>query len=128
MGGPDGRDTSSGSAEPVSIDLSADQVAQVVRAASDGGRLSVLLSGLDDVRETLVARSAELENRSLSRSLLVGFVVLTSMPADGGYVGVVELARRTGSSPSTTHRYLSTLMTVGLVERDPRTREYRLAL
>jgi DNA-binding IclR family transcriptional regulator len=30
-------------------------------------------------------------------------------------------------NPTTTHRYLSTLVAVGLVERDPGTRRYRLA-
>jgi DNA-binding IclR family transcriptional regulator len=28
-------------------------------------------------------------------------------------------------SPSTTHRYVKTLKTVGLMEQDPTTREYR---
>jgi hypothetical protein len=117
-----------GLAEPViSIELSADQVDEVVRKASDGGALSTVLVGLDRVRAALVAGPEELENPSLSRSVLVGFMVLAAMPADGGYVGVQELARRTGRSVSTTHRYLSTLTVVGVVERDPRTREYRLA-
>jgi DNA-binding IclR family transcriptional regulator len=30
-------------------------------------------------------------------------------------------------NPSTTHRYLATLVAVGLLEQDPHTREYRLA-
>jgi DNA-binding IclR family transcriptional regulator len=30
-------------------------------------------------------------------------------------------------SPSTTHRYLSTLLAVGLLEQDPRTRRYQVA-
>ncbi len=122
------RDVASGSADPVSIDLSPDQVDDVVRKASDGGTLSTVLLGLEHVRGALATQPEELENPRLSRSLLLGFVVLASMPADGSYVGVVELAQRSGRSASTTHRYLSTLMSVGLVERDARTREYRLAI
>jgi DNA-binding IclR family transcriptional regulator len=30
-------------------------------------------------------------------------------------------------SPSTTHRYISTLLAVGLLEQDPRSRRYQLA-
>jgi DNA-binding IclR family transcriptional regulator len=29
-------------------------------------------------------------------------------------------------SPSTTHRYMTTLLAVGLLEQEPRTRRYRL--
>jgi hypothetical protein len=126
MAATPGRRVSAGS---VCVDLSADQVARVVRAASDGGNLLTLLRGLDDVREALAARRpAELEDPRLSRSLLHGFVLLACMPADGSYVGVIELAKRSGGSPSSTHRYLATLIMVGAVERDPLTREYRLAL
>jgi DNA-binding IclR family transcriptional regulator len=39
----------------------------------------------------------------------------------------VEIAGELGMSPSTAHRYLQTLLELGLVERSPRTRRYRLA-
>ncbi len=38
------------------------------------------------------------------------------------------MASQLGMSPSTTHRYVSTLVEFGLLERSPRTRKYRLAL
>jgi len=53
--------------------------------------------------------------------------MLASFPGDGSYVSIAKLARLLGMSPSTTHRYVSTLLAVGLLERDPRTRKYRLA-
>ena len=69
----------------------------------------------------------ELEDRRLSRLLLRGLLMLASMPDDDSDVGVAELARLTGMNGSTTHRYLSTFLAVGLVEQNPTTRRYRLA-
>jgi hypothetical protein len=62
----------------------------------------------------------------LSRSLLRGLSLLTCFAADGSARGIVEIARDLDLSPSTTHRYASTLVELGLLERDPRTRKYRL--
>jgi hypothetical protein len=115
------------SREPVCIELSRAQVDQVVRTAADGGSMSVLLVGLGDVRAVLAAAPTLLENSRLSRSLLAGLLLLASFPTDGSYLRVTEAGQMLGMSPSTTHRYLATLLSVGLVEQDPRTRRYRLA-
>jgi Fic family protein len=112
--------------EKVSIELSAAQVDRVVRSAADGGNISVLLSGLRDVREVLAREPRQLEDSRLSRSLLAGLLMLASFPADGSYLGNAEIARMLDMNPSTTHRYVSTLVAVGLLERDPATRRYRL--
>jgi hypothetical protein len=112
---------------PVRIELSATQIDQVVRSAADGGSITVLLAGLGDVRSVLETAPKLLENSRLSRSLLAGLLMLASFPADGSYLRVAEAAKMLGMSPSTTHRYLATLLAVGLVEQDPRTRRYRLA-
>jgi DNA-binding transcriptional ArsR family regulator len=113
--------------ERVCVELSVAQVDQVVRAASDGGNMSMLFSGLADVRAMLAARPDELENARLSRSLLAGLLMLVSFPSDGSFLSIAKLARTLDMSPSTTHRYVTTLLAVGLLERDPRTRQYRLA-
>ena len=68
-----------------------------------------------------------MEDRRLSRSLLSGLLVLSCFPADGGYLGIAELARMLDMNTSTTHRYVTTLLAVGLLERDSATRRYRLA-
>ena len=112
--------------EKVSIELSAAQVDRVVRSAAEGGNISVLLSGLRDVREVLAREPRQLEDSRLSRSLLAGLLMLASFPADGSYLGNAEIARMLDMNPSTTHRYVSTLVAVGLLERDPATRRYRL--
>jgi IclR helix-turn-helix domain len=117
----------------VTIELSKAQVDQVVRAAGHGGTMSVLLSAVRDPEWTLSLDSeewsypAQMEDRRLSRSLLSGLLVLSCFPHDGAYLGIAELARMLDMNTSTTHRYVTTLMAVGLLERDPSTRRYRLA-
>lgn len=115
-----------GPGEKIVIELSSAQVDRVVRGAADGGNISVLLSGLKDVREVLAREPRQLEDSRLSRSLLAGLLMLASFPGDGSYLGNAEIARMLDMNPSTTHRYVSTLVAVGLLERDPSTRRYRL--
>jgi hypothetical protein len=112
----------------VVIDLSSAQVDAVVRAAAGGGSAVVLLAGLGDVRGALAEGLALLDDPRLSRSLLSGLLMLASFPADGSYVGNAQIARMLGMNPSTSHRYLSTLVAVGLLERDPDSRRCRRAV
>ena len=96
--------------------------------------MSLLLSALKDAEWTLATDSPvfsyaeQMDDRRLSRSLLAGLLVLSCFPADGGSLGIAELSRILDMNTSTTHRYVTTLLTVGLLERDPTTRRYRLAL
>jgi hypothetical protein len=62
----------------------------------------------------------------LSRSLQRGLSLLTCFGPDGSARGIVEIAHDAGMSPSTAHRYASTLVELGLLERDPKSRKYRL--
>jgi hypothetical protein len=112
--------------DKVVIELSQSQVDRVIRSAAEGGSMSVLLSGLRDVREVLAREPRQMEDSRLSRSLLAGLLMLASFPTDGSYLGNAEIARMLDMNPSTTHRYVSTLVAVGLLERDPSTRRYRL--
>ncbi|HEY2719470.1 MAG TPA: helix-turn-helix domain-containing protein [Solirubrobacteraceae bacterium] len=111
------------------LELSRSQVAKILRAASASGAPSTLLTGLEsaaaaDVDELLSL--AEADERRLSRSLLSGLLVLACFPLDGSLLGVAQLARRLKMSPSATHRYVTTLVAAGLLERDGETRRYRL--
>jgi hypothetical protein len=134
--------------QSISITLSPAQVDMVVRAASNSRAPSVstvignaLRTTLSAEQETSPRRRAkvrdgpepggylQVEDDSdprLSRSLLRGLSILTCFGPDGGSRGIVELARHLGMSPSTTHRYASTLVELGLLERCPKTRKYRL--
>jgi DNA-binding MarR family transcriptional regulator len=104
--------------------------AQVERVARDAGReegLPGLLRGLD-ADGSLAARYRELaDSPRLSRSLMLGLLVLAAFPREGGTLTVTDVASKLGMSPSTTHRYISTLLALGLLEQDPRSRRYQLA-
>jgi IclR helix-turn-helix domain len=110
----------------VVLELSKVQIDHVIRAASGAGHVSFLLSSLDDVKDALGAGRGELEDPRLSRSLMLGLLVLACFPLDGTYLGNTEIAAMLDLHLSTVHRYISTLTAVGLLEREPVTRRYRL--
>lgn len=133
----------------ISITLSPTQVDAVVRAAARGRTpsISALIAGSvgdppADRGEAHAASSAsddpagerfahgympiDTTDRRLSRSLMRGLSLLTGFSSDGDERGIVELAGDLGMSPSTAHRYALTLVELGLLERCPRTRKYRL--
>ncbi len=114
-------------AGPVGIELTPPQIDRIVRQASGAGNMSVLLSGLQGARGTIQDNRELLDDPRMSRSLLQGLVVLSGVPADGSEIGVVDLAHKIGLGASTTYRYVATLLSVRLIERDPSTRRYRLA-
>jgi hypothetical protein len=105
--------------QSISITLSPAQIDDIVRAAtrSRAPSVSKLLGGFMPV-ETVDPR--------MSRSLQRGLSILACFDADGDARGILELARDLEMSPSTTHRYASTLVEMGLLERCPKTRKYRL--
>jgi DNA-binding MarR family transcriptional regulator len=115
----------------VSITLSPAQVDAVVRAAARGRtpRISTLIADSLHVRADEAAAAgvpSELRDRRLSRSLLRGLSLLRCFRSSGAPRGIVELARELEMSPSTAHRYAVTLVELGLLERCPNTRKYRL--
>lgn len=105
--------------QPISITLSPAQVDEIVRAASASRSPSVsaLVGGY---------MPSDVSDPRLSRSLLRGLSILTCFGPDGEARGIVELAGDLGMSPSTAHRYAYTLVELGLLERCPKTRKYRL--
>jgi Fic family protein len=113
--------------QALSIELSQEQVDRVLREAAGAGSMSLLLLGRSDMRDAFAGAARRAEDRRLSRSLLCGLMLLAALPADGSYVRNADIARTLDMPLSTAHRYLSTLAAVGLIERDPDTRRYRLA-
>jgi DNA-binding MarR family transcriptional regulator len=108
------------------VELSSVQVRHVVQAAARGRGVSRDLLWVVGMREVFAASPEILEDGRLSSSLLTGLLLLASCPPDGSYTSIVELSRSTGMAQSTVYRYVYTLAAVGLLERDTRTRKYRL--
>jgi hypothetical protein len=111
----------------ITIELTRAQVDQIVRRSSDGSAVSNILGGLAKA-ELTSSYPALAASPRLSRSLLLGLLVLAVFPTDGEALAVSDVAARLSMSPSTTHRYMSTLLAVGLLEQDPRSRRYRVPL
>jgi hypothetical protein len=120
----------------IAITLSPDQVDDVLRAAS-GDRASSLATLISSTLATSTngapgtdsgdpPRSFDDCDRRLSRSLLRGLAILSCFTVERPDRGILELARELGLSASTTHRYVLTLLEMGLLERCPRSRRYRL--
>jgi IclR helix-turn-helix domain len=103
----------------ISITLSPAQIDAVVRAAtgSRAGGMSTVIGGFPPIDD---------DDPRLSRSLLRGLSLLNCFGPDGAERGIIEIAKDLDMSPSTTHRYASTLVELGLLERCPKTRKYRL--
>jgi DNA-binding transcriptional ArsR family regulator len=113
------------------LELTRSQIDEVLRQTGESGVMSLLL--LRGRFDSTLGRelegstgSAWVADAGLSRSLLLGLWVLSLLPAPGSWKGVSDIARSTGLSKSSTHRYLNTLLEVGLAERSPESRKYRL--
>jgi hypothetical protein len=130
--------------ERVLVQLLPDQIDQIIESASGArpqdtassgnGAHAANGNGVIDASEPLDP-GAEMRwifrplmaDKGLSQSLLIGLQVLTCFPLDGTHRGVAEVARQLGMNNSTIHRYMTTLLEVGLLERDPQSRWYRIA-
>jgi IclR helix-turn-helix domain len=140
---PAGAPANAPSAYPpaVSITLSPAQVDEILRTASrsrDPSIATVIADALAAPTDTKNGKATKTRSPlsdhmpiedvdpRMSRSLLRGLSLLTCFGPNGDSRGVVEIAQELGMSPSTTHRYTLTLVELGLLERCPRTRKYRL--
>jgi hypothetical protein len=112
----------------VSIELSAEQVGMVLHA-SVPSRSRGWAGGAKRTAQLRVAGNSPGNSASgseLSRSLHRGLQVWAAFPANGAVRAVAEIARELEMSKTTAHRYVSALVEVGLLERDPVTRQYRI--
>jgi hypothetical protein len=128
--------------QDIAIALSPAQIEQVIRSAGlarNGTMSSLLIAALDNThsehngdrsRSSLheaaqLALSDALNDPQLSQSLLRGLAILSCFGPERPWRAIIDLANELGMSPSTTHRYVKTLRTIGLLEQNPTTREYR---
>lgn len=109
-------------APSITIELTPSQIDRI--SARLGG--NTLRPGLPASVDLGALDTVDLTDGRLSRSLLLGLKVLAVLARDGGWVALSALAARLDMSKTTAHRYVNTLVEVGLVEQDPGTRRYRL--
>jgi DNA-binding MarR family transcriptional regulator len=111
----------------VSIVLSDEQIEQVVESHERNRANKRAFGRLTEPAPTSAIELSLLDDASLSRSLLSGLLVLAVFPEDATYIGNSDVAQALNMSLTTSHRYISTLLAAGLLERDPQTRKYRRA-
>jgi hypothetical protein len=112
--------------DSISITLNRSQVSHVLRQARGATGVAAALSGLTDNKKLGRAYDSIDDAPELSRSLLIGLLVLRCFPEDGSSVGIKEVADIVGTKSSNAYRYIATLVAAGLLERDPNTRRYHL--
>jgi IclR helix-turn-helix domain len=110
--------------DDITITLSKTQIKQVMRGTSDEDDLATLLGGIGALQ--LASYREQMDDDRYSRSLLRGLMVLASFPRDGSARQITDVAKQLGLGASTTHRYAITLVELGLLERDPVSRHYKL--
>jgi IclR family pca regulon transcriptional regulator len=70
----------------------------------------------------------QLNEPRYSQSLETGLLVMKGFSSEHPVQGIAEVADRLEASRSTVHRYMTTLVALGMLEQHPRTRRYRVAL
>ena len=111
------------------LELTSQQVSQVLEQARQGSMgLKALLWQLGNRHAFSAAAEAALANARLSHSTIRALLVLAAFPEDGSELSLASVAQTLDYSPSTTHRYVTTWLSVGFLEQDARSRRYRRAV
>jgi IclR family pca regulon transcriptional regulator len=71
---------------------------------------------------------ARLTEPRFSQSLETGLLVMKGFSNELPLQGIAEVADRMEASRSTVHRYMTTLVALGMLEQDPLSRRYRVSL
>lgn len=83
----------------------------------------------EDVSPKMGARSgARLTEPRFSQSLETGLLVMKGFSSTQPLQGIADVADRMEASRSTVHRYMTTLVALGMLEQDPLSRRYRVSL
>jgi IclR helix-turn-helix domain len=106
------------------------QVDAVLRAVGEQESSAGAGADMESVeRDELEVRLMALRSdKQLSNGLLAGLHVFYCFPADRTARGPAEVGRQVGLSTSSAFRYIRTLTCLGLLEHDPVSRLYRLAV
>ena len=119
------RATTNPSSPQISVELTPRQVNQIISRGVERGNIAAIRYGMTDILEMLSHRPDLLDSSRVSRSLVIGLLLIAALPSDGTYAKTTDLAQVLNLTPSTASRYLTTLVEVGLAEQHPGTRRYR---
>jgi IclR helix-turn-helix domain len=116
--------------ESVSINLAQEQIDEIARQMIRQGSMPWWTDGFEQRDDTIaqVASGPLLEDRRLSRSVLIGLLILACFIPAGTERRLTDVAHMLNLPASSIHRYVRTLVAVGLLEQALITREYRLAV
>jgi hypothetical protein len=138
VGRPGGRGEREGPRSPpsvaklqgIAVTLSGAQVTHVLREATGvSGSRRVLLEHVDDLGQSVAAALAdtELNEQRVSYSALRVLSIFSMFAPAGNVRSIKEVAEQQGISPGTAHRYVRTLLEVGLLEQVTHSRKYRIS-
>lgn len=95
------------------------QVAVAVREASRDRGLAGAVAALGEFRDVQTAMLQLLDDTTYSHSACRAILTFAAFPADGSERNFLDIARDLEWSRSTTHRYLRTLVALGLLQQSP---------
>ncbi len=113
----------------VSISLAQGQIDEISRQMIRRGTIPGWLDGFEHQDDAIaqLANGPLMEDRRLSRSVLIGLLILACFAPPGTERRLIDVAHMLNLPASSIHRYVRTLVAVGLLEQAPGTREYRLS-
>jgi DNA-binding MarR family transcriptional regulator len=109
----------------VAIELTDRQLASVLDQTKADHSVAAMLSGFDLKLTASEAFARMGSEKGSSRSLVRGLLVLCAFPATGEPRRLSDVAGELEMSTSTLHRYLNTLLALGLIDRTESNRLYR---
>lgn len=75
-----------------------------------------------------VRSGAQLKEARFSQSLETGMLIMRGFSSDRPIQGIADVADRMEASRSTVHRYMTTLVVLGMLEQDHVSRRYRVGM
>jgi hypothetical protein len=109
----------------IAITLTDAQIEHVTREVLDAGSIATLLADADTAQRIHEVIALLQDDSKYSRATLRALAVLAAFPDDGSLRELTSVAEEVELSPSTTHRYISTWLVLGVLDRDPDSRRYR---
>ncbi len=114
--------------QAITINLAHEQIEEIARQTVLRRDMPGWTDRFEDRDDAIadLANGPLMDDRRLSRSVLIGLLILACFAPAGTERRLIDVAHMLNLPASSIHRYVRTLVAVGLVEQIPTTREYRL--